>query len=265
MSNSNNFVPQGASSSWPFKVGTSGAYTPPPWNAHLLLWWGLAQAILRVQPTGPRESWRLLPRDLLATLMHKEGAGKEHPSRAFVASLIREGESILDVGCGAGVGYEVFAAAGAGSLYTGVDSSEPSIEIARELYPAGDFRVGNAAKLVDQLGVASFDVVVVRHVLEHLPDFALAMDQAISVSRGLAVFVFYLSPRSLPFGVRKLDPGHGRPQFYTNIYSRPAINRFLTKRGLQWQWHDNLGASRAGWFANEVNSALIVSRNSFEL
>src|SRR6266550_5762621 len=127
MSNSENFVPQGASNLWPFKVGTSRAYSPPPWNAHLLLGWGLVQAVLALQPTEPRENWRLLPRDLLANLMNKEGAGKEHPSRAFVASLIRKGETVLDVGCGAGIGYEVFAGAGPGSLYTGVDSSEPSI------------------------------------------------------------------------------------------------------------------------------------------
>jgi SAM-dependent methyltransferase len=265
MSNVKNFVPQGASSLWPFKVGTRGAYCPPPWNSHLLLWWGLLQALLRVQPTEPRESWRNLPRETLATLMHTEGAGKEHPSRAFLASLIREGESVLDVGCGAGVGYEALAALGLAAKYVGVDSSEPSIQVAHELYEAGDFRVANATTLVDQLGVESFDVVVVRHILEHLPDFTPAMGQAISVSRRVAIFIFYLTPRSLPLGVPKLDPGHGRPRFYTNIYSRPAIDRFLEKRGLHWQWHDNLGTSRAGWFANEVNCALIVSRNPLQL
>lgn len=197
--------------------------------------------------------------------MQKEGAGKEHPSRRFVASLVREGDGLLDVGCGTGVGYEALAGERLASNYVGVDSSEPSIEIACELYPAGDFRVGNATELVPQFGVNSFDVVLVRHVLEHLPDFELAMNQAITVSRRLAVFVFYLAPRTLPFGVRKLDPGHGRGLLYTNIYSRPAINRFLDRQGINWNWYDNLGVSRAGWFANEVNAALVVSRNKLEL
>jgi len=260
------FVPRGASNFWPFLLGTSQApsYQPAPWNARLLLWWGLVQALLGIQPTKPRETWRDLPREMLATLMHKEGAGKEHPSRAFVASQIRPGESVLDVGCGAGVGYESLAAAGLDSSYMGVDSSGPSIEIARELYPGGEFRVGNATTLAAQFGANSFDVVVVRHVLEHLPDFELAMGEAISVASRLAIFVFYLTPRTLPFGVRKLDPGHGRPQFYTYIYSRRAINQFLSKRSLCWQWFDNLGLSRAGWFANEVNGALIVSRDRFD-
>lgn len=260
MSNSNNFIPQGTSSLWPFKVGTRGAYTAPPWNAHLLLCWGLAQTILGLQPTEPRENWRHLPRELLATLMQKEGAGIEHPSRAFVASLIDDGESVLDVGCGAGVGYETLAAAGLDSHYIGVDSSEPSIEIARELYPGGDFRIGQATALVSQFGSSSFDVVIARHVLEHLPDFEFAMDQTIAVSRRLAVFVFFLTPRKLPFGVRKLDPGFNGQFLYTNIYSKRAIDNFLLRSRLHWRWDYNVGISRAGWFANELNCVLRVSR-----
>lgn len=86
-------------------------------------------------------------------------------------------------------------------------------------------------------------MVNVRHVLDHLPDFEPAMEQAISVSRRLAVFVFFLTPRTLPFGVRKLDPGFNRPAFYTYIYSRPAINHFLTQAGMHWRWYDNLGVT----------------------
>ncbi len=253
------FVPLTASRLWPFVVETNHANQAPPRNPRLLLWWGLAEALFQIQPTQPRENWRHLSRELLATLMHKEGAGKEHASRAFVTSLIRPGESVLDVGCGAGAGYESHHAAGLDATYAGVDSSEPSVEVARELYPAGDFRVGNAATLASQFGPRSFDVVILRHVLEHMPDFDLPMQQAISVARRLAVFVFFLTPRSLPFGVRKLDPGLNRPQFFAYIYSRPAIERFLARRGLHWVWHDSLGLSRAGWLVNEVNSALVVS------
>jgi len=258
---SDSFVPQGASRRWPFVIGGSQAYCPPPWNAHLLLWRGLLAALIGRQPTEPRENWKTLSRPWLATLMHKEGAGQEHPSRMFVASLVREQESVLDVGCGAGASYESLAAGGRASHYTGVDSSEPSIDVARELYPTGDFRVGQATALLSQFAEASFDVVIVRHVLEHLPDFEPAMGQAIAVARRLAVFVFFLAPRDLPFGVRKLDPGFNRPSFYTYIYSRPVINRFLTRSGLQWQWHDGIGLSRAGWFASETNSVLVVSRH----
>jgi SAM-dependent methyltransferase len=259
------FVPKGATRFWPFVVGTSGACSPPPRNAQLLLCRSLLEALLHAQPTETREHWRTLHRDLLAVLMHEGAAGTRHPSRRFVASLLRQGESVLDVGCGAGVGYEALANVGLESDYVGIDSSEPSLEIAREFYPDGDFRVGNATSLVSELGSRSFDVVLVRHVLEHLPDFEVVMNEAIGVSRRLAVFVFFLTPRALPFGVRKIDLRFNWPFFYTYVYSRRAINRFLAKSQLHWRWFDNLGLSRAGWFAGETNSALIVSREKSQL
>src|SRR5262249_1794676 len=178
---SNFFIPAGVRHWWPFLIGT-GQACAPPWNAHLLLWQGIMEAVLGKQPSKPRENWRAWPREQLATLMHKEGAGKEHRSRTFVASLIGPKESVLDVGCGAGAGYEALVAAKRASRYVGIDSSEPSIEVARELHPVGDFRVGNATALTSQFGEASFDIVMMRHVLEHLPDFEQAMSQAIAVS-----------------------------------------------------------------------------------
>ena len=253
------FVPQGASRFWPFVVGTRWASSPPPWNAQLLLCRSILEGALGIQSTEPRENWRTLPRNLLATHMKGGGAGIEHPSRAFVASMIREGERVLDVGCGAGVGYEALAAVGLESRYVGIDSSEQSIEIARVSYPAADFRIGSATSLVSEFGRNYFDVVLVRHVLEHLPDFEPAMNEAIAVSRRLAVFVFFLTPRALPLGVRKVDLRINSPVFYNHVYSRRAITRFLTRCGLHWRWYTNLGISRAGWFADEINSALVVS------
>ena len=255
------FVPQGASRLWPFALVTKGA----PWNARWRLCRSILEAVSGTQPTEPRENWRTLRRDVLRILMHGGGAGTEHQSRAFVASRIRDGESVLDVGCGAGVGYEALADLRLASRYVGIDSSEPSIEIARELYPGGAFHIGSATSLVSRFGYKAFDVVLVRHVLEHLPDFEAAMNEAIVVSRRLALFVFFLTPRSLPLGVRKVDLGFNWPDFYTYVYSRRAIDRFLQKCGLHWRWYDGLGVSRANWFAGEVNSALVVSRDQIDL
>jgi SAM-dependent methyltransferase len=257
------FVPRGAHASWPFVVGTREAFRDPPWNARLLLAWGVAEAWLGLQSSDLREHWRQLPREYLATFLHGPGVGIDHPSRAFLASCIRAGESVLDVGCGPGVNYEVLLAHGRASHYVGVDSSEPSIALAQERYPGATFRVCNALALASEFGPHSVDVVLVRHVLEHLPDFEAAMDQTIAVSRRLALFVFFLSPRRLPLGVRKVNVRLNR-LFYTYVYSRDAIETFLRREGLHRRWTVPVGVSRAGWLAGEVNTVLEVSRTPLE-
>jgi SAM-dependent methyltransferase len=238
-------------------MGGPGAFRRPSWQAWWLLSRGTIEAVMRMQPREPQESWRHRPREALATFLHAPGVGTDHPSRIFAVQLVRARETILDIGCGAGVNYEVLAAAGLAAGYVGVDSSEPSVDIARELYPQGDFRVGNAHELVRQFGARSFDVVHMRHVLEHLPDFEEAMTQALAVARRLAIFIFFLTPRHLPFGVRKINLGLN-PTIYTYVYSQEAIEAFLAHQGLEWRWTLGVGTSRAGWFAGEMNSVLEV-------
>ena len=197
--------------------------------------------------------------DDLGAFMHEGEVGTEHPSRLFAAQLVGARESVLDVGCGPGVNYEVIASLGRAAAYVGVDTESRAIEIARARYPTGDFRVHDAEKLVREFGERSFDLVVVRHVLEHLPDWETVMTEAIEVSRRLAVFVFFLTPRALPFGVRKVNLRYRGSQFF-NVCSRPQIDRLLAGGGGSFTWHYGIGTSRAGWFAGEVNSVLVVSR-----
>ena len=87
--------------------------------------------------------------------------------------------------------------------------------------------------------------------------------QAIAVSRRLALFVFFLTPRRLPLGVRKTNV-RLNPLFYTYVYSRSAIESFLAREDVQWRWTAPVGVSRAGWLAGEVNTVLEVSRSPFE-
>jgi SAM-dependent methyltransferase len=251
------FVPDGARARWPFRVGGPQAYRQPTWAARPLLWWGVVEALARLQSTHAGEYWTGLEPDYLESFMHAGSVGVEHPSRRFAAELVGEGESVLDVGCGPGANYEVLAWLGRTAGYVGVDASAAAVEVARTKYPAGDFRVGDAAALTDHFGARSFDVVVVRHLLEHLPDFEAVMSQAIAVARRLSVFVFFLTPRSLPLRVRKVNLRYGRPQFLY-VYSREAIEELLAGRGVPFAWHQGVGTSRAGWFGGEVNSVLVV-------
>ena len=91
----------------------------------------------------------------------------------------RPGDRILDIGCGAA---DVLAELPAGIDYVGFDRSEHDIDSARRHYGArGQFFAGIVdLPLIDQLGAASFDIVIANRLLHHVNEqeatefFALA-------------------------------------------------------------------------------------------
>lgn len=80
-------------------------------------------------------------------------------------NYLREGERVLDLGCGNGRFYEAFK--GRGISYIGGDISEKLIAIARNKYPGIDFQVINALWL--PFSDSSFDKVYSIAVFHHLP------------------------------------------------------------------------------------------------
>lgn len=81
------------------------------------------------------------------------------------------GKKVIDVGCGGGILSESMAACGA--EVTGIDMSEPSIEVAKlHLYESNleiDYQRTTAEAFAEQQP-HSFDVVTCMELLEHVPD-----------------------------------------------------------------------------------------------
>lgn len=255
------YIPSGARTYFPFVLNTREMTWLGRYQAYWRFWQSVLVALVGRRPTVLREAyWNSMTDEQLAAFLSVNGLGKEHPSRQFVSSLIRQEESVLDVGCGTGVNYETLEIAGKAAGYVGVDSSPNAIRVARQMHPGRDFRVGSAVNPTAALGEQRFDVVLVRHVLEHLPDFEMAMGQAIAISKRIAIFVFYLPPRTLPLRVRVVSPQIDMP-FYVNIYSRDAINRYLRELTLHYQWFDYVGLSQCKWLMGESNSILLVSHD----
>jgi ubiquinone/menaquinone biosynthesis C-methylase UbiE len=101
------------------------------------------------------------------------GARGGTSKRIVEAAGIKPGDHILDVGCGPGsLTLAAKAAAGATGQVHGIDASPEMIEAAREKASAAgqdvDFQMG----LMEQLdfGDASFDVVLSRLAIHHLPE-----------------------------------------------------------------------------------------------
>lgn len=81
------------------------------------------------------------------------------------------GTTVLDAGCGGG-GLSVLAA-GRGAVVSGLDASEPLLEVARDRVPQGDFRVGDLETLPFADG--SFDAVIAASSIQYAEDCVAAL------------------------------------------------------------------------------------------
>jgi tRNA (uracil-5-)-methyltransferase TRM9 len=83
----------------------------------------------------------------------------------FLFSDLKEGEKVLDLGCGNGRWYKVFKEKKVD--YFGIDNSEKLIEIAKENFPEAKFFVGDAMNL--PFPDNFFDKVYSIALLHHIP------------------------------------------------------------------------------------------------
>jgi SAM-dependent methyltransferase len=148
--------------------------------------------------------------------------GREHPSRLKAIELLEGMTSVLDVGCGTGVMFELIRERRPDLDYLGIDVTAQFIAAARERFPAQAerFREGSLYELDRLPGV--FDAVLSRHILEHLPDYVPAVQRMYARARRKLIVVFYLPPRPLRLR-RKRDERFERG-FYTHTYD---LGRFV--------------------------------------
>ena len=123
--------------------------------------------------------------------MRGYGEGIGTPARNRMLELVEDGWSFLDVGCGPGIEYENLFAANrlARVRYKGIDYSENFIKACKANFPNADFEVQNALSL--QEPDKSWDLVLLRHVLEHCPGYERPIREAFRVARKLIVINMY--------------------------------------------------------------------------
>jgi len=129
-------------------------------------------------------------------------AGHFSDTRSFLwrdleplAMFVKDGDSVLDIGCGNGRLYQLFkdlsSLQGAKSEklkakkieYTGIDISEKLIEIAKKQYPKCRFEVGDMVGL--PFGDQEFDVVFCLVAFHHLPTEQLQLQTLAEMKRVL--------------------------------------------------------------------------------
>ncbi len=111
---------------------------------------------------------------------------------------VTAGTSVLDIGCGSGVFCEM--AMQRGAQVSGLDASEPLLEIARERVPHGDFRVGEMEEL--PYADETFDIVTGFNAFPFAARPVHALQEAHRVTRkgGLLVIGLLAKPEISDFG-----------------------------------------------------------------
>jgi ubiquinone/menaquinone biosynthesis C-methylase UbiE len=153
----------------------------------------------------------------------------------LIKTLLKPGNSVLDVGCGAGhylrsLRREI----GRNFTYTGVDATEHYLELARKAFPGEKdvtFTRGDIYQLPFPAG--SFDIVTCNNLLLHLPSIEKPVSELIRVARSSIVIRSLIGDRS--FRIQDLEilgdefDSEGNPKqfhFY-NIYSRDYFTHLL--------------------------------------
>jgi SAM-dependent methyltransferase len=154
-----------------------------------------------------------------------------------LAGLLRPGDRLLDVGCGAGHYYRSIKERVSVPLsYTGLDATPYYVERAREAYrddAAASFVVGDVFAI--DFPERSFDVVMCNNVLLHLPSIARPLSELCRVARRRLMIRTLIGAKS--YVVMDVAPGEDGADFdvdgkpvgfhYLNIYGEPYVRRLL--------------------------------------
>lgn len=144
---------------------------------------------------------------------------------AILHSRMYPRASLLEIGCSSGYYSEVLRyLLDIPIHYTGVDYSEPMIEMARTLYPRADFQVADGARLPYSAG--QFYVAVSSCVLLHVPNYPDHIRETIRVAQRYVVAhrtpIFKRKPteffEKLAYGVKTVE---------IRFQEQEIINEFL--------------------------------------
>lgn len=123
-----------------------------------------------------------------AEYMLTYGEGPGFATRHFIGSLVNDGESVLDVGCGPGWNYDHFLEHGPVVEYKGLDYSKRFVRVANQRHP-GVYEFGDVRDI--QEPDSSWDVVIVQDCLEHTNGYEKPVAEALRVAKKRVIISFW--------------------------------------------------------------------------
>ncbi|NOT53170.1 MAG: methyltransferase domain-containing protein [Deltaproteobacteria bacterium] len=120
--------------------------------------------------------------------------GIDHPSRRWLRAWLtaHPGLRLLDIPCGPGVEYEGFQRDQVPVHYLGMDATDTMLTTCWQKFPDMDIRKGDITRI--PLPDRAVDVVLCRHILEHLDDYRPAVREAVRVARQKVFVVLFRVP-----------------------------------------------------------------------
>jgi 2-polyprenyl-3-methyl-5-hydroxy-6-metoxy-1,4-benzoquinol methylase len=112
------------------------------------------------------------------SLFQREGVCMYHTQRQIyqtIAQNLYRGASVLDAGCGAGLGTAMLHVASGAAQ--GIDLDERGLQLARQLYPWLPFELWDIRTPYPH----QFSVVVCVEVVEHVEPLVLALDNLVGI------------------------------------------------------------------------------------
>jgi len=162
----------------------------------------------------------------------RNGERKIRKLKRILRPVLRKapGDGFLDIGCNTGFGVE--AARQLGRNATGIDLSGEAIEIAQRLYPRNRFVAGTAQDFA--ASGATFDAILCREVIEHMPEihsFMAALRSLLKVGGVLWLTTpdagHFRVPKDFPKWKEVIPPEH------VSFFNVNSLRRLLGEYGIE--------------------------------
>ncbi len=177
--------------------------------------------------------------DHVSNFLRNHNTGVNNIGRFNLAAILANypaGTKVLDAACGSCVNYEVFRNHKVPCVYTGLDRTDKLLEEARRRY--GD-EITLVKGFVQEMPLPdeSQDVVILRHIVEHLEEgYELAIKEALRVAKKEVILVFFLTPRQeMTDLIEQSQPDENGCTYFWNTYSWPKFTMFIASLGVQIQ------------------------------
>lgn len=186
----------------------------------------------------------------ISRFLRQHGTGLDNRGRHALAQIVKQYDNptVVDAACGTCVNWEVFKNMGVACRYIGVDRTKGMLAEANRRY--GDeieTREGYVQEL--PLGDGEADIVIMRHIMEHLEDgYRAAITEGLRVASKELVVVFFLNPSELDVDVYdESKPDENGCTYFWNTYSWLRFTEYVASLGVQMK-HDYIqtpGAAHA--------------------